>query len=129
VRGSSRDYYPGICLEGLRKTTKDIRIAGTPAEIRTGHLPEVLSFAPTCWSIYTYLTQHLLLDATTHLQLTKGRKLRKNKEGTILSAFAYTIALKYNMLRDRAGRCSINALCLIRERLSSNLGCSSGNTD
>jgi hypothetical protein len=29
-----------ICLEGLRKTTKNLgRIAGVPGEIRTGHLP------------------------------------------------------------------------------------------
>jgi hypothetical protein len=26
-------YYPGVCLEGLRKTTKSLRIAGFQAEI------------------------------------------------------------------------------------------------
>jgi hypothetical protein len=32
-------YYPGICLEGLRKTTKtSVRIAGVPSEVQTKSL-------------------------------------------------------------------------------------------
>jgi hypothetical protein len=33
-------YYPGTCLEQLRKTTKiSARIVGVPVEIRIGYLP------------------------------------------------------------------------------------------
>jgi hypothetical protein len=35
VVARTRYYYPGICLEGLRKTTKPVRKAGVPGEIRT----------------------------------------------------------------------------------------------
>jgi hypothetical protein len=32
-------YYPGICLEGLKKTAKNFnRLADAPAEVRTKHL-------------------------------------------------------------------------------------------
>ena len=31
-------YYLGTCLEGLRKTTKHLRIAGVSPEIRAGYL-------------------------------------------------------------------------------------------
>jgi hypothetical protein len=34
-----RDNTLGICLEGLRKTTTNLKIVGVPAEIRTSHLP------------------------------------------------------------------------------------------
>jgi hypothetical protein len=35
-------YYPRICMEGLRKNTKNkIRIADVPAEIRSEELPRV----------------------------------------------------------------------------------------
>jgi hypothetical protein len=30
-------YYPGICLEGLRKSTKTLRIACVQKKIQTGH--------------------------------------------------------------------------------------------
>jgi hypothetical protein len=30
---------PAICLRGLRKTTKDLRVVGIPVEIRTADLP------------------------------------------------------------------------------------------
>jgi hypothetical protein len=32
-------YYPGILLERLNKTTKSLRTARSPAEIRTAYLP------------------------------------------------------------------------------------------
>jgi hypothetical protein len=32
-------YYPSINPEGLRKTTKKLRILGVPAEILTEHFP------------------------------------------------------------------------------------------
>jgi hypothetical protein len=36
-------YYPGICLDGLRKTTKkSFRIGGVPAEIRCSHFVVVV---------------------------------------------------------------------------------------
>jgi hypothetical protein len=34
-------YYPDICLEGLRKTTRNLRIAGLQAEISTQILPNM----------------------------------------------------------------------------------------
>jgi hypothetical protein len=34
-------YYPGIYLEGLRKTTKVLRIARVSTEIRTKYLPSI----------------------------------------------------------------------------------------
>jgi hypothetical protein len=36
---ASSTYYSVICLEGLRKTTKNFRIAGVEAGIRRQHLP------------------------------------------------------------------------------------------
>jgi hypothetical protein len=35
-------YYPTICVEGLRKTTKNARIPGVLAEIHNEHLPNRL---------------------------------------------------------------------------------------
>jgi hypothetical protein len=34
-------YYPSVCLEGLRTTTRESsgRRAGVPAEVKTEHLP------------------------------------------------------------------------------------------
>jgi hypothetical protein len=32
-------HYPDICLKGLRKIRKTVRISGVPSEIRTEHLP------------------------------------------------------------------------------------------
>jgi hypothetical protein len=32
-------YFPENCLEGLRKITKDLRIADVPAKIQTERLP------------------------------------------------------------------------------------------
>jgi hypothetical protein len=31
-------HYLGICLQGLRKTTKKVKVVGVPAEIRNGLL-------------------------------------------------------------------------------------------
>jgi hypothetical protein len=33
-------YYPGICMEGLRKTTKTLSQDDTPVRTGTGHFPE-----------------------------------------------------------------------------------------
>jgi hypothetical protein len=39
LEGNSK-YYPGICLEGLRKSRKiSVRIADTAIEFRTEYLP------------------------------------------------------------------------------------------
>jgi hypothetical protein len=37
-------YYPGICLERLRKATKTLSIFGVLAEIQTEHLSALLLF-------------------------------------------------------------------------------------
>jgi hypothetical protein len=34
----NRGIFPGTCQEGMRKTTKNLRIAGVPAEIQTEEL-------------------------------------------------------------------------------------------
>jgi hypothetical protein len=41
-------YYPGICLEGLRKTTNELRIVGVRAEIWTWVLRNVKQ---ECWPL------------------------------------------------------------------------------
>jgi hypothetical protein len=34
-------YYPGICLKGLRKAMKNLRVVSVLAKIQTEHLPDV----------------------------------------------------------------------------------------
>jgi hypothetical protein len=41
-RGIILSYYRGIFLQGLRKTTKNVRIAGLRAEIWTEDLPNAM---------------------------------------------------------------------------------------
>lgn len=53
---SNLRYYPSICLAGLRKTTKTVRIAGVRAEIWIRHLPNVRQeYEPLDHDVRTFL--------------------------------------------------------------------------
>jgi hypothetical protein len=41
-----KERYPGILLEGLRKTTNNLRIAGLQADIRTWDFPNMKKCKP-----------------------------------------------------------------------------------
>jgi hypothetical protein len=55
-------YYPGICLEGLTKTTKtSVRIAGLQNKIRTQDLPPEYEAGP---SFMLYDTTNIILRSS-----------------------------------------------------------------
>jgi hypothetical protein len=55
---ASSRYYTGICLEGVRKITKNLRVASIPAEIRTEHLPIPLHQTTRFISLYACTLLH-----------------------------------------------------------------------
>jgi hypothetical protein len=50
--------YPVICLDGLRKTTENLRISFVSAEIRTEHIPNTSRLESCLWTGVFVLKGH-----------------------------------------------------------------------